>query len=301
VNGARLFVDDRGDTTAPALLYIHGGPGLGCYDFMQCQGDRLARTLRVIGVDQRGVLRSEPLTPGAPLTVDTLIDDFEQVRLQLGIPRWSILGHSAGGAYAIDYATRHPGSVCAAIYDCPCWDCDVTDRYRLPVAAQRLMERGRIEEAQACTALANKTTRITAEDGAVWVMQALGDSYKELFFSSHHAVSRYDKIVDDSRLTEEQWQRGSSHLPLLADMYRSRLPLLANLPQPSLLLHGRRDVVLPPTVIDRFRQIVKDGRVHTFADSAHFAYMEQAAEYGAVVHDFVAGRSRSVSEGVGAG
>jgi proline iminopeptidase len=119
VHGTRLFVDDRGEHSAPALLYIHGGPGLGCYDFMQCQGDRLSRTLRVIGVDQRGVLRSDALSPKAPLTVDALIDDFEQVRRQFGIARWSILGHSAGGGYAIDYATRHPDSVSAAIYDCP--------------------------------------------------------------------------------------------------------------------------------------------------------------------------------------
>jgi hypothetical protein len=29
---------------------------------MQAQGSRLARSLRVIGVDQRGALRSEPLS-----------------------------------------------------------------------------------------------------------------------------------------------------------------------------------------------------------------------------------------------
>ncbi len=61
VNGTGLFVDDRGDATAPALLFIHGGPGQSCYDFMQIQGDRLARRLRIIGVDQRGTLRSDPL------------------------------------------------------------------------------------------------------------------------------------------------------------------------------------------------------------------------------------------------
>jgi proline iminopeptidase len=89
VNGARLFVDDRGEASAPALLYIHGGPGLGCYDFMQCQGDALSRTLRVMGVDQRGVPRSDALPPGAALTVEALIDDFEQLRIQLGISRWA--------------------------------------------------------------------------------------------------------------------------------------------------------------------------------------------------------------------
>jgi proline iminopeptidase len=287
VNGTRLFVDDRGEASAPALLYIHGGPGLGCYDFMHCQGDALSRSLRVIGVDQRGVLRSDGLPPGAPLSVDTLIDDFEQLRTQLGIARWAILGHSAGGGYAIDYATRHPDSVTAAVFDCPCWDCDLTDRYRLPVAAQRLMELGRVEEARACTALANKPGRITAEDCSWRVMQPLGDSYQDLFFSSREAALRYDAILDGSGLTAEQRDRGSSHLPLLADMYRPKLGLLATLTQPALLLHGRGDLVTPPSVVERFRQTVEGGRVHTFESSGHFAYLEQATEYTDVVTHFV--------------
>lgn len=41
-DGVELFVDDRGPVDAPALLYVHGGPGQGCWDFMRTQGDRLA-------------------------------------------------------------------------------------------------------------------------------------------------------------------------------------------------------------------------------------------------------------------
>jgi pimeloyl-ACP methyl ester carboxylesterase len=48
VNGTRLFVDDRGPQHGPTLLYLHGGPGLGCHDFMAAQGDRLARSMRVV-------------------------------------------------------------------------------------------------------------------------------------------------------------------------------------------------------------------------------------------------------------
>jgi proline iminopeptidase len=43
VRGKRLFLDVRGDPTAPALLYLHGGPGTNCYGFMQWQGDLLSR------------------------------------------------------------------------------------------------------------------------------------------------------------------------------------------------------------------------------------------------------------------
>ena len=137
VNGTRIFVDDRGDQDAPALLYIHGGPGQGCYDFMRSQGDLLARKLRIIGVDQRGTLRSDPLPVAPALSADLLVADFEVLRTRLRIGSWAVLGHSAGGAYALRYVTSHVGAIRAVIFDCPCWDADMTDRARLPVVARR--------------------------------------------------------------------------------------------------------------------------------------------------------------------
>lgn len=59
VNGTRLFVDDRGPHDGVPLLYVHGGPGQSCWDFMSSVGDGLAdHGIRVIGVDQRGISHS---------------------------------------------------------------------------------------------------------------------------------------------------------------------------------------------------------------------------------------------------
>ena len=154
VGGTRLFVDDRGDADAPPLLFIHGGPGQGCYDFMQSVGDSLAGRLRIIGVDQRGTLRSDPLPASPSLTVELLIADFEKLRKTLGLSSWAILGHSAGGHYALRYGTSQPESVSAAIFDCPCWDADLTERHRLPEVARRLAELGQLADAQRCRAFA---------------------------------------------------------------------------------------------------------------------------------------------------
>jgi proline iminopeptidase len=292
VNGCRVFVDVRGSDSAPTLLFIHGGPGLGCYDFMHYQGDRLSRDLRVVGVDQRGVLRSDDLpTDGGP-TVEQLVADFEEIRAQLGITRWTVLGHSAGGAYALDYATAHPASVQAAIFDCPCWDCDLTDRNRLPVIAERLTKMGNTTEASRCLALAQKPTRITGEDQTWTLLQALGDSALELFFHDRAGAAEYDKTLGDSGLSQEQWQRGSSHLPLLTDMYRPRVDKLTSLEQPALLVHGRDDLVVPRVVIEAFSAGVPEASVHTFEHAGHFAYLEEPDEYSRVVTEFVAAHAQ---------
>lgn len=287
VNGTRIFVDDRGDPAAPALLFIHGGPGQGCYDFMRSQGDLLARRLRVIGVDQRGTLRSDPLPGSPPLTTALLVSDFEALRARLRIGSWAILGHAAGGAYALRYVTAHAGAVRAAIFDCPCWDADMTDRNRLPVVARRLEELGQLADAERCRELAARSSRLTYSDGTKQAMQALGSWYMEQFFHDPDDASYFGQLLADSGFSPEQWQRGNSHWPLLAALYEPLLGLLPRVRRPALLLRGADDLVTAPGMIRAFEESVQAGRTRMFAESGHFAYLEEPAAYSAAVTEFV--------------
>jgi proline iminopeptidase len=281
-----VYVDDRGPADAPALLYVHGGPGMSCWDFMHEQGDRLARGLRVVGVDQRGLLRSGPIGP-APLTTERLVADYEAVREALGLTRWALLGHSAGGAVALDYAVAHPDRAAAVVFDCPCWDCDSTDRTRLPVVADLLERHGHLDEAARCRELASTSRRLTAEDRTFVPMQALGEHYQDLFFANDDARDAFGAARDAAGFGDESWARGASHAPLLADMYVDRLPLLRKLTVPAMVVHGRDDLVVTSQMLDAFRLAVPDGTVHVFEGSAHFACHEEPEAYADVVSAFV--------------
>ena len=254
---------------------------------MQIQGDRLARRLRVIGVDQRGTLRSDPLPAEPALTAELLIADFEALRERLGIVSWAILGHSDGGGYALQYVTSHPEAVQAVIFDCPCWDADLTDRNRLPHVAHRLDALGQRADADRCRELAAKPGRLTAADETYVAAQALGPHYMELFFHEPGRAADFSQILEDSDFAEEQWERGHSHLALLPGMYETRLSLLPDITRPSLLLHGADDMVTAPQMLAQFSKSVAGGTVRTFDRSGHFAYLEEAAEYCEVVTDFV--------------
>lgn len=286
INGTRLFVDERGDAGAPPLLFIHGGPGQSCFDFGAFQAEHLAKDLRVVAVDQRGLLRSDPLPEGYPITVDELIADYEAIREALGIEAWTIAGHSAGGHVALRYAHRHPEHVTGAVFDCPAFDCDLTDRYRLPKAAELLDEVGEHATAEEVRALAALERRLTAEDEVYVPMQRLGARYNELFFHTQESIDAYNAAHAASGFTGEQWRRGMSHRPLIAEMYRPLFDLLPQLTRPSLLVHGRYDLVAAPAVVDAYREKAVRGRVHTFEDSAHFAYIEEPEAYAAVVSAF---------------
>jgi proline iminopeptidase len=196
VPGTRLFVDDRGDPDAPPLLFVHGGPGQGCYDFMRSQGDLLARRLRLIGVDQRGTLRSDRMPAAPALTADVLIDDFEALRRRLRIDSWTVLGHSAGAGYALRYVTGHVGAVRGVIFDCPCWDADMTDRHRLPVVARRLEELGQLPDAERCRELAAKPGRLTFSDNTRQAMRALGSAYQEQFFYDPASAAGFAELLE---------------------------------------------------------------------------------------------------------
>jgi proline iminopeptidase len=287
VNGARLYVDERGDESAPPLLYIHGGPGQGSYDFMDVQGERLSRFVRLVGVDQRGVLRSDPLQSSPALSVDLLIDDFEELRRQLGYTSWSILGHSAGGAYAVAYALSRPHSVTSAVYSCPSWDGDLADRARLRAAAVRLAAAGEQTSAEVCRALAAKPTPITAADEVREVIQAHGVQPMELSFYEAAGRNDFEEILSSSGLTPEQWDRGDSHASLRAGIYASKLPFLKSLSQPSLLVHGAADLVATAEVVDAFCRQVPRAEIHTLRRSGHFPYAEEPDEYSRVVGRFV--------------
>jgi proline iminopeptidase len=292
IDDARLFLDERGAADGHPLLFIHGGPGNSCWDFMASVGDLLADAgMRVIGVDQRGVLRSDALPEDTAPTIEQLIDDFEEVRRRLRIERWTVIGHSAGGAYALDYAVTHPDHVTGLILDCPALDADATDRYRLPVAASLLDAAGLESEAQECRRLAALDRRLTADDRTWEAMLPLTDGYLDLFLHDAASRTRYEQLMG-SAPDGLDWARGMSHLALMTQMYRDRRPLLEALTVPSMMLVGESDMVAPPVVRDDYRAAT-GGDVCVVPDAGHFAFVEQPARYVAQVTRFVRERVTS--------
>jgi len=281
----KLFVAEYGDAGAPPLLFIHGHGG--GYHFQRCQADLLARDLRLIAPDQRGVLRSGPLPAGETVNLDVLLEDFEELRVRLGIERWAILGHSAGGNYAVEYAIRHPSAVSAVIFDCPCWDFVANDRYRLPIFARLYDEAGDTERAARCRELAALDRRLTVEDKTYELAFGLGDRFQDLSFHDPSRRADFLRLGEEAGFTDEMWSYGNSHLTTLTDLYTSKLDQLADIPQPSLLIEGVDDLATDPLSVQTYRDTVPGGRVVTFERSGHFPHFEEAQRYADLVRSFV--------------
>lgn len=57
-------------------------------------------------------------------------------------------------------------------------------------------------------------------------------------------------------------------------MYDDGLGLLEHIARPTMLTHGRADLVAAPEMISGYRALASDGRVQTFTGSGHFAFLE---------------------------
>jgi proline iminopeptidase len=90
----------------PPLVLLHGGPGSNHKYFLPYVLG-LARSNRLVLIDQRGCGQSGPASDPRRYTLDAMVDDLETVREALGLGRIALLGHSFGGLLAQAYAVRH--------------------------------------------------------------------------------------------------------------------------------------------------------------------------------------------------
>jgi proline iminopeptidase len=113
-DGERIYWEACGDPNGKPALVLHGGPGSGCTPWQRRLFDPGA--YRVVLFDQRGCGRSTPhaSAPDIDLTTNTtqrLIGDIEDLRRNLDIERWLVMGGSWGSELALAYAERHRDQV----------------------------------------------------------------------------------------------------------------------------------------------------------------------------------------------
>ena len=102
-DGVPLAFDDN-ETSNSALVLIHGW---GCdHTVLLRQQAFFAETHRVINLDLRG--HGESGSPEQIYSVAQFADDVEWLCHELDIERAALVGHSMGGAVAIETAYRHP-------------------------------------------------------------------------------------------------------------------------------------------------------------------------------------------------
>ncbi|MBE0439877.1 MAG: prolyl aminopeptidase [Gammaproteobacteria bacterium] len=108
-----VYVEQCGNPEGIPVIFLHGGPGSGCRPMHRRYFD--PNKYHIILFDQRGCGRSIPHGEIAHNTTHYLVSDMEVIRQQLTIDRWVIFGGSWGATLGLIYAQTHPDKVMAMI------------------------------------------------------------------------------------------------------------------------------------------------------------------------------------------
>ncbi len=103
-NGVMIYYEEFGK--GDPLLIVHGGPGAS-HDYFLPYLVPLAKTNKLIFIDERGSGRSQKLEDVSKYTVENMVEDVEAVRKALHLGKINLLGHSYGGVLAQAYALKY--------------------------------------------------------------------------------------------------------------------------------------------------------------------------------------------------
>ncbi|CAM4048889.1 alpha/beta hydrolase [Cohnella lubricantis] len=292
IRGTRLYVEHYNDEHEDALLYLHGGPGASCVDFCYHQAQALSRSLRVIALDQRGVLRSDPIHEDEPFGLNDIIQDLEELRHQLGISHWSLLGHSFGGYLAVRYALEYPSSIKKIIFEAPCFDALSAARSIVTNAKGYLEQANNQDGVELCGKYLDGN--FTANE--LW--NALGEVFhimdKDLLYFRGITPKEYNEIVDSQISSNDLWVKNQIHSHKLQEeglFFENLMPRLSELTQPTLLLTGQYDPVCCDVQQQAYLSNIRNGNIVLFENSAHFPRLEEPAKYTEEVLKFIQGVS----------
>lgn len=108
-----LYVEESGEPTGIPVLFLHGGPGIGCNPDHRRFFD--PKRYRIVLFDQRGCGKSTPYLCLTNNTTQDLVDDIEKIRDYLDVKKWMLFGGSWGATLALLYSQKYPQNVTSLI------------------------------------------------------------------------------------------------------------------------------------------------------------------------------------------
>lgn len=288
ISKKNIYYEIYGENNAPVLVYLHGGPGASCLDFANT-AKLLGEQIKVVSFDQYGVLRSEKISDAEPYTMEIQADMIEKMRRKLNIKRWSVLGHSYGGALAALYANKYPDSVDKIILECPSLDFTDSAKSIAAYLSEYIYNLGDKTAISLCEKIQNYNYQNS--DVVVDILNLL-EYVKDMELRNYlHSVSfeDYMSCVSTANITDDMWAKTETHLLKLIEdgtMVKNFLPVLKELNKPTLLLKGKYDPACSDNQVKFISNLPKASIVE-LKNSGHFPRIEESEKYLSSVTNFI--------------
>jgi proline iminopeptidase len=235
---------------------------------------QLRQHLRLVFLDHRGFAASPGPVDTAEFALDTLVDDIERTRQELGLGRVAVLGHSGHALMALEYAKQYSANVSYVIMIGMAPDLSAASA----AAAERYWQESVSPERKAV--MEENLRRLPPETLAQLPP-------REQFIKSY--VQNGPRIWYDPRFDSSPLWEGVEVNRDMIDHVWGRVfrdiditQGLATFDRPVFLALGRYDfLVAPPSAWDALRPQFRDLTVRVFERSGHTPQYEEAVLFDA--------------------
>lgn len=260
----------------PLLVVTSPGWGIGSL-YLQRGLTPLEQRFTLLYIDTRGSGESSEPGNSKQMGVAVMADDIDHLRRYCGLDSINLIGHSNGGAIALDYAERYPQRVKKVVLV----DTEVLDD-RADSATQRFIALWRDDPRykHAVEVVADESADDTDER-----FEAYFAAIAPLYFSD---PDRYVPIFEK--------QAAGTHLFAFADKAQEAADKLAPRYQSReynkvrakmLIVNGTVDFACPVEVAERIHNGVRGSTLSIYANVGHFPWIEQPTRFFMEVSQFL--------------
>jgi len=271
-DGTRLAYHTIG--TGRPLVCVPGGP-MRASAYLGDFGGLSARRALVL-LDLRGTGDSEVPADPASYRCDRQVGDIEALRVELGLDRLDLAGHSGGATLAVLYAARYPDRVDRLVLVCPGTrpvGIEIEDSDRREVAELR---RGEPWFADAFAAFER-----------IWSGESTPADWEAI---SPFMYGRWDA---DTRAAVET--RPGQRNEEAAALYYAEGALdppavrsaIASLPARVLLLAGEYDAALPPKRAAEYAELFANAELVVQPGAGHSPWLDDPERFARTISDFL--------------
>lgn len=276
VSGHRSF-EYVSQGKGPATLLVHtGGPGL-TYHYLRGLLRLANANLRVVLFNPRGVGHSWAPKRPSDYTIPNMAEDVEAIRRALKITELHLLGYSAGGFVALEYAHRYERNLTSLLLCATAGSAEeIRAANRLMIACATPRQRARLRELTKAKAFDSaeykELTELIAQPFQTRFLKGTHPDWKatKAFPAVYHAMMTRtgDEFAVDGTIDGWDGRR-----------YYSKIEV------PAVVVIGRYDFFLGPSV--EMAERIEPAHLRVLARSSHLAILEQPREFLGTIREFL--------------
>ncbi|MFC4055919.1 alpha/beta fold hydrolase [Actinomadura syzygii] len=266
--GRHLRVNQTGTPGAPALLFLHGsGPGVTAASNWREVIEGLGDTFHCIAPDILGFGDSsypDPQPKGFKAQAEVRIDALFQLVDALGLEKVVLVGNSMGGMYSLRMAQLRPELIEGII----------------------LMGSGGMPGLEPTPELIKLITYF--DDPTV---EAMADLLIQFVHDKGAFGDTVEKVAAERMpIVRRPWIEAGHRAMFGPEMLSFTPDDLAKIDFPTLVVHGRQDVIVPLECSYYLAEHLPQADLYVINECGHWTQIEQAARFQAIVRTFLGGR-----------